>query len=126
MAFFESIYQDLLSSLGEEPRPFEQIRYAIEDSVATITIARERKHNALDSAVVGELIRSFLIARADAGVRAVILTGAGEKAFVAGADIAEMSAMSPTDARQFAERGQQLTVLIETLNKPVIAAVNGF
>ena len=126
MAFFETLFHNLTAELGGERRPFRQIAYDAADGVATVTIAREEKLNALNSDVVGELLRAFLLTKADAGVRAVILTGAGQKAFVAGADIAEMASLSPADARQFAERGQQLTVLIETLGKPVIAAVNGF
>jgi enoyl-CoA hydratase len=126
MSFYESLYHEIRAELGTEAKPFEHVLLGSEAGVATITIAREAKLNALSSAVVGELLRAFLAAKSDPEVRAVILTGAGEKAFVAGADIAEMSALAPDDARRFAERGQQLTLLVERLGKPVIAAVNGF
>ena len=122
MSHHETIYH----SLASDSAPFERVSYEATDGIATVTIAREEKLNALDAATVTELLRAFLMARGDRSVRAVILTGAGSKAFVAGADIAEMSSLSPDEARRYAERGQALTVLVESLNKPVIAAVNGF
>lgn len=126
MSFYESLHHELRSELGVDAAPLAHVRYEVDGGVATITIAREEKLNALNSAVVGELIRAFLASKTDGAVRVVILTGAGQKAFVAGADIAEMSELSPQDARKFAERGQQLSLLVERLGKPVIAAVNGF
>jgi enoyl-CoA hydratase len=126
MSFYETLYREIAGDLGREAAPFEQITYEVREAVATVTIAREAKLNALDSKTIGELLRAVLMAKVDSGVRAVILTGAGPKAFVAGADIGEMSDLTPEGARRFAERGQQLTRLIETLDKPVIAAVNGF
>src|SRR5437868_210403 len=126
MAFYEALYREIAAELGTEVAPFEQIVYGVEAHVATVTIAREAKLNALDSAVIGELLRALIIAKTDSNVRAVIITGAGEKAFVAGADIAEMSALSPEEGRRFSDRGQQLTLLVERLGKPVIAAINGF
>lgn len=126
MTFHDTLAHDLARELGVEGQPFERIAYAKSGAIATITIAREDKLNALDSATIGELLRAFLIARSDQDVRAVVLTGAGRKAFIAGADIAEMANLSPDAARRFAERGQQLTELIESMSKPVIAAVNGF
>jgi enoyl-CoA hydratase len=126
MSFYESLYHELRAELGTDSAPMANVLFAVDGGVATITVAREKKLNALNSAVVGELLRAFLLARADSAVRVVILTGAGDRAFVAGADIAEMAALSPDDARRFAERGQQLSLLVERLGKPVIAAVNGF
>jgi enoyl-CoA hydratase len=126
MSFYETLSHQVASALGASSAPFERITYEAVDRIATVTIAREEKFNALDTSTITELLRAFLLAKADASVRSVILTGAGEKAFVAGADIAEMSTLSPDEARRFAERGQQLTVLVETLGKPVVAAVNGF
>ena len=126
MAFHDTLAHDLARELGVDVAPFERVTYESADAVAVITIAREDKLNALDSATIGELLRAFLLARADGGIRAVVLTGAGAKAFIAGADIAEMAGLSPDEARRFAERGQQLTQLIESMPKPVIAAVNGF
>lgn len=126
MAFHEALAHELALELGAHAAPFERITYDVSGAVASITIAREDKLNALDSATIGELLRAFLVARADPAVRAIILTGSGPKAFVAGADIGEMAALSADESRRFAERGQQLTVLIESMPKPVIAAVNGF
>ncbi|WP_437623219.1 enoyl-CoA hydratase/isomerase family protein [Sorangium sp. So ce1151] len=96
--------------------------------VATVTIQRPDKLNALNPAVLGELTAAFraLLAPAEGGeVRAAVLTGAG-KAFVAGADIAEMAAMNSIAAKRFADAGHRLADLIETAPFPVIAAVNGF
>jgi len=97
-------------------------------AVATVTIQRPDKLNALNAQVVAELARTFrALAEATEGepVRAAVLTGAG-KAFVAGADIAAMAAMTPVEAKRFADAGQALCHLIEASPFPVIAAVNGF
>ena len=99
---------------------------AVADGIATVTVNRPDKLNALNSAVLDSLRQTFERLRDDASVRAVILTGAGEKAFVAGADIAELAALGPEQARAHSEKGQALTRLIETLGKPVVAAINGF
>jgi enoyl-CoA hydratase len=97
--------------------------------VATVTIQRPDKLNALNARVIAELTRAFqdLIPSEDDAdpVRAAILTGAG-KAFVAGADIGEMAAMTPVGAKDFSDAGHRLCALIEALPFPVIAAVNGF
>jgi enoyl-CoA hydratase len=100
----------------------------IEDrgGVRTITLNRPDKLNALNQATIAELHVAFEAAGADAAVRVVILTGAGPKAFVAGADIAEMNGLSPVQARDFSRAGQRLMSRIEQLGKPVIAMVNGF
>src|SRR4051812_27345129 len=92
----------------------------------TVTVNRPKVLNALDDATLRELTDLFLGLEADGGARCVILTGAGDKAFVAGADIAAMAALSVDEARAFAERGHRLGALIEALRAPVIAAVNGF
>ena len=94
--------------------------------VLTLTINRPNKLNALDAEVIGALEAAFDAAAEDPGVRAVVLPGAGDKAFVAGADIGELRALEPGEARSFVERGQALMNRIERLGKPVIAAVNGF
>jgi enoyl-CoA hydratase len=98
-------------------------------AIATVTIHRPDKLNALNARIVAELLRTFqtLAAAPDdpAAVRAAILTGAG-KAFVAGADIAEMATMTPVGAKRFADAGHRLCHLIESLPFPVIAAVNGY
>jgi enoyl-CoA hydratase len=96
------------------------------DAVAVVTVNRPEKLNALNDAVMEELDAAFAALGADEAVRGVILTGAGEKAFVAGADIGELSAQSPVGGRQKSSRGQGVLDRIERLGKPVVAAVNGF
>ena len=94
--------------------------------ICRITVNRPDKLNALNAATLDALHAAFDAAAEDPGTRVVVLTGAGAKAFVAGADIAEMVSLRPTDARDFSLRGQRLMRRIETLPKPVIAMVNGF
>ena len=94
--------------------------------IATVMIDRPRVLNALDEATLRELIAVFTGLNGATDLRCVILSGGGEKAFVAGADIAAMSALGPREARAFAELGHELGDLIEALPAPVIAAVNGF
>jgi enoyl-CoA hydratase len=94
--------------------------------VAVVMINRPKALNALNIETVGELLRQTTELEIDDQVRVVILTGAGEKAFVAGADIAEMQDMGPRDAHRFAETGQALMAAIEASHKVWIAAVNGF
>jgi enoyl-CoA hydratase len=96
------------------------------DGVRTITLNRPDKLNALNQATIAVLHSAFDAAAADAGVRALILTGAGPKAFVAGADIAEMNGLTPAQARDFSRAGQRMMSRIEQLGKPVIAMINGF
>jgi enoyl-CoA hydratase len=94
--------------------------------VATITINRPKVLNALSMQTLDELRRAILALKYDDGVRVVILTGAGEKSFVAGADINELSAQTPTSGREHAINGQHVLDLIENMGKPVIAAINGY
>ncbi len=96
------------------------------DGIRRITVNRPDKLNALDAATLEALQVAFDAAAADAAVRVVVLTGAGPKAFVAGADIAEMADLRPTEGRDFSLCGQKLMRTIETLPKPVIAMINGF
>jgi enoyl-CoA hydratase len=96
------------------------------DRVRTITLNRPDKLNALNQQTIAELHSAFAEAGADADVRVVVLTGAGPKAFGAGADIAEMNGLSPVQARDFSREGQRLMSRIERLGKPVVAMVNGF
>ena len=105
---------------------YETIRYDIDGFTAVITLAREKALNALNRKLVNELTWALREADGDARLRVVIVTGAGEKAFAAGADIAEMAAFSPLEARAFAELGHGVGELIARMKKPVIAAVNGF
>ncbi len=105
---------------------YENILREDEGGIARVTVDRPDKLNALNDAVIGELQHCFEALRDDDSVRAVILTGAGEKAFVAGADIGELAKQTPLQARPLAQKGQHLMDTIEGLPKPVIAAVNGF
>ncbi len=95
-------------------------------AVAIVTINRPAKLNALDAHTIAELGRVMHHLGSDAGVRAVVLTGAGDKAFVAGADINELTAQTPAQAKEHAAAGQRVFGAIESLGKPVIAAINGF
>ena len=96
------------------------------DGIRTITVNRPDKLNALNSATLDALHAAFDDAASDSAVRVVVLTGAGEKAFVAGADISEMNGLTPVEGRAFSLRGQRMMRRVEKMPKPVIAAVNGF
>ena len=96
------------------------------DNIALVTINRPDKLNALNGQTMNELKDIFSELKNDDETYAVILTGSGEKAFVAGADISELNKLDIISAKSFAESGQEVYNLIENLNKPVIAAVNGF
>ena len=104
----------------------ENILWRVEETVAVATFHRPKALNALNSATLAELGQVLDAVDADRSLRALVVTGAGEKAFVAGADIAEMAALSPLEARQFAERGERTLARLEALRIPTIAAVNGF
>ena len=96
------------------------------DRVRTLTVNRPEKLNALNSEVVAALDTALEAARADASVGVVVITGSGEKSFIAGADIGELSKLTPVEGRAHARKGQALLHKLETLGKPVIAAVNGY
>jgi enoyl-CoA hydratase/carnithine racemase len=102
------------------------ILYAKKGSIAYVTINRPKVLNALNTPTWKDLQTAFEDARDDAAVRGVILTGTGDKAFVAGADISELSRVTAFEAEQSSRFGQEILDLIESLGKPVIAAVNGF
>ena len=104
----------------------ENVKTENRDGVLIITVDRPKVLNALNAQTVEEIGRAFAEARDDDSVRVVILTGAGDKAFVAGADINELSQMTPITGKETAERGQRTFLSIERFPKPVIAAVNGF
>lgn len=106
--------------------PFENLLVDRDGPVATITVNRPKVLNALNTRTLDELRAALEVIAADDSTRVVILTGAGEKAFVAGADINEISVQAPVGGREHALRGQRLFDRIERLGKPVIAAVNGF
>ncbi|HZV22587.1 MAG TPA: enoyl-CoA hydratase-related protein [Luteimonas sp.] len=95
-------------------------------AVRVITVHRPEKLNALNAATLDALHAAFAAAAEDEAIRVVVLTGAGPKAFVAGADIAEMTTLSPVQARDFSLRGQRMMRAVETMPKPVIAMINGF
>jgi enoyl-CoA hydratase len=94
-------------------------------AVVTLTLNRPEVRNALDAMMIDDLRRAMLAVRAEADVRAVVLTGAGGKAFAAGADIKELAGLTADAARDFSLRGQHVIDLVEGLGKPVIAAING-
>jgi len=104
---------------------YDFLQFAVADRIATITVNRPDKLNALNDATMAELGRAVDQMTGDASVAAAIITGAG-RAFVAGADIAELRAKSPAEAYALARRGQDVFRRIEMSPKPVIAAVNGF
>jgi enoyl-CoA hydratase len=105
---------------------FDNLLIERDRQVALVTINRPKLLNALDRRTLDELARLVLDLRDDDGVRVLVVTGAGEKAFVAGADIKELAVQTPTSARAQAIAGQQVFDLIEGMGKPVIAAVNGY
>jgi enoyl-CoA hydratase len=96
------------------------------DGLSTVTVNRPDKLNALNALTIQEMHDCFNELRHTDSVRVVIITGAGDKAFVAGADINELASLDATGAERLANRGQELTWKIENLGKPVIAAINGF
>jgi enoyl-CoA hydratase/carnithine racemase len=104
----------------------ENVLYQKKESVAYITVNRPKVLNALSHQTFVDLRAAFEDARDDAAVRGVILTGAGDKAFIAGADISELATVTAVEAAQSSNVGQQVLNLVENLGKPVIAAINGF
>jgi len=105
---------------------YENLIVEIKDRIARVTVNRPKVLNALNEKTVREIHAAFSSLRGDAGVGVVILTGAGEKAFVAGADINELARMTPLQGETSSKLGQAALREIETLGKPVIAAINGF
>jgi enoyl-CoA hydratase len=109
-----------------ENMAYENLLYEVKDRIARITFNRPNVLNALNRKTVEELGECLTAARFDDSVRVVILTGAGEKAFIAGADINELAQRTPVDGKDFALFGQGIIHRLETLGKPSIAAINGF
>jgi enoyl-CoA hydratase len=105
---------------------FENLLIERDGPVAVLTFNRPKVLNALNAQTMDELRRALLEWRRDPEVRAVVLTGAGERSFIAGADINELAVQTPTSGREHALRGQHVFDLIENLGKPVLAAINGF
>src|ERR1700754_4307184 len=104
----------------------ENVAYEKKGAIAYVTVNRPKVLNALNAKTIAELRAAFEDARDDAAVRGVILSGAGGKAFVAGADITELARVTAVAGAERTSNGQAVTSLIENLGKPVIAAVNGF
>ncbi len=105
---------------------FSNIHFEKKNSIAYVTVNRPKVLNALNMATMEELRAAFHDIKNDTGVRVVILTGAGEKAFIAGADIAELAKHDAVSGKEYTHRGQSVLNLIENLGKPVIACINGF
>ena len=105
---------------------FENLKFEKKNQIAYITVARPKVLNALNSGTIAELHSAFLAVKEDDDIRVAILTGEGEKAFVAGADINELATQGPVQGKEYAQRGQAVFDLIENCGKPVIACVNGF
>jgi enoyl-CoA hydratase len=115
-----------LRTTEREGMDLENIRFELRLPLAIVTIDRPKVLNALNYQSMAELEQIFLDIRQNHDVRAVLLTGAGEKAFVAGADISELAPLTPLEGEQLATRGQRIFHLIENCGKPVIACINGF
>lgn len=109
-------------------KTYQTLKFEVKDRFGLITINRPAKMNALNSELLGELKELLVDIHTDSEYKilGIVLTGEGDKAFISGADITEMSDMTPSDAYTLGQLGQQVTTLFETLQVPVIAAVNGF
>ena len=105
---------------------YETLNVEIRDRIAFVTINRPDKLNALNAKAKSELGAAFEAVRSDRAVDVVIITGSGDKAFVAGTDIKELTALDVASGKAFAQDGQSVFAVIENLGKPVIAAVNGY
>jgi enoyl-CoA hydratase len=105
---------------------YENLLYEKKDGIATITFNRPKVLNALNRKTIEEFQQVLFDARDDAAVRVLILTGSGEKAFVAGADINELAQQTPVNGKEFSLFGQGVFHLLETMGKPSICAINGF
>ena len=105
---------------------YENLLYDVKDGIARITFNRPNVLNALNRKTIEELGEILNVAREDASVRVLILTGSGEKAFIAGADINQLAMQTPVDGKEFALFGQEIIHRLETIGKPSIAAINGF
>src|SRR4029078_470133 len=105
---------------------FDNLLIERDGGVATVTVNRPKVLNALNTQTLDELRRAILELKHDEAVRVVILNGAGEKSFIAGADINELATQTPVTGREHAVRGQHVLDLIEHMGKPVIAAINGY
>jgi enoyl-CoA hydratase len=105
---------------------YENLLYEKKDGIAYITFNRPKLLNALNRKTIEELRHVLMVAREDESVRVLILTGSGEKAFVAGADINELAQQTPVNGKEFSLYGQSVFHLLETMGKPSICAINGY
>src|SRR5580700_3485543 len=110
----------------EKKMAYENLLYEKRDGIAFVTFNRPKVLNALNRRTMEELREILLDARGDDAVRVLILTGAGDKSFVAGADIGELSQQTPVNGKEFSLFGQSVIHLLETMGKPSICAINGF
>src|SRR6202162_3365650 len=108
------------------PMTFANLLLEKKNAIASVTVNRPKVLNALNSATLEELRAAFSDIKNDASVRVALLTGGGEKAVIAGADIGELATLGAVAAKEYTHRGQSLLDLIENLGKPVIACINGF
>ncbi len=106
--------------------PFENLILKIDDNIATLTFNRPKAMNALNNALFDELLTAIAEVKDNQALKVLILTGAGDKSFIAGADISELVKMNPLEAKKFSRKGQKAFRELEKLAIPVIAAVNGF
>ena len=102
------------------------LRIGEQGRVSVVTVDRPDKLNALDTALLEELLQTLRELGGDPEVGAIVLTGSGERSFIAGADINEMAGKTPLEARAYSELGQEIAHMLETMRKPTIAAVNGY
>src|SRR5271170_4503740 len=105
---------------------FDTILFEIREPLAIVTLNRPKVLNALNRATFNELETAFTELAASDSIRAILITGAGEKAFAAGADIQELAPLSATEGQQLAARGQRIFDLVESCGKPVIGCIDGF
>lgn len=105
---------------------FQNLLVKVDNNIAVVTINRPEKLNALNNEIIEELDKVFSQLNENENVYVIILTGSGEKAFVAGADISELNNLDEQKAKMFSEKGQKVFTKIEKMEKPVIAAVNGY
>jgi enoyl-CoA hydratase len=105
---------------------FENLKLSLEDGILTLVVTRPEKMNALNIQTIQEIREAFQIIYDNKNIKGVIITGAGDKAFVAGADIMEIASLSEMNGRKFSENGQEVFALIENCPKPIIAAVDGY
>ena len=105
---------------------FENVLFEKKNAIAYVTVNRPKVLNALNMATMEELRAAFTDIKNDTSIRVAILTGAGEKAFIAGADVGELARHDAISGKEYTHRGQSVLELIENLGKPVIACINGF